>query len=63
MRGMAGPPRSAKTCRESFLGLQAMGGDFYVERMKWNLLFSGLLAGSFLCASPLAAQDSVAAAR
>ena len=30
--------------------------------MKWNLLFSGLLAGSFLLASPLAAQESVAAA-
>jgi TolA-binding protein len=30
--------------------------------MKWNLLFSGLLAGSFLCASPLVAQESVAAA-
>ena len=30
--------------------------------MKWNLLFSGLLAGSFLLASPLAAQESAAAA-
>ena len=30
--------------------------------MKWNLLFSGLLAGSFLCASPLAAQESATAA-
>ncbi len=30
--------------------------------MKWNLLFSGLLAGSFLCAGPLVAQESPVAA-
>jgi len=30
--------------------------------MKWNLLFSGVLAGSFLLANPSVAQDSPAAA-
>ena len=59
-----GAQRGAFTKNVSWIisRLAGVGGDFYVECMKWNLLFSGVLAGSFLLASPLVAQESAAAA-